>query len=31
MPLDIQKRRGRIFDYETDFREQVRMHTEHLP
>ena len=31
MPLDVQKRRGRIFDYETDFREQVRMHTEHLP
>ena len=30
MPLDVQKRRGRIFDYETDFREQVRMHTEHL-
>ena len=30
MPLDVQKRRGRIFDYETDFHERVRMHTERL-
>ena len=30
MPLEVQKRRGRIFDYETDFREQVRGLTERL-